>query len=483
MEDFDLYTIAAKSVKGVFSLVSRTFFVQVLGIVSQLIIAAYLDTASFGVFFVVSSIVVFLTYFQDIGLAASLIQKKEEPTIHELRSTFTMQQLLIICLLVPALIFSPQIAGFYHLNTAGYYLYLSLLFSFFLSSFRTIPTIILERRLEFSKLVLPEIVEMLCYNSALIIFAVLGYGITTFTIAVIVRSVVGLIVLYRVQSWDIGIEFDFKSLKELISFGLPFQANTVLALIKDNLLTLYLGKVLPLSQVGYIGFAEKWAYVPLRLVMDNVIKVTFPSYSRLQHDKKALRVVVEKSLFLIAAVIFPFVVGIMMLSPFFIEFIPKYHKWEPALLSLFLFSINAAFASITVPITNFLNAIGKVRLTLYFMIAWTIMIWGGTIMAIKVYGYNGVALVSCLVAISTLLVLIPARKYVKFSFFRPIYKQIIAVIGMAIFIFVIKSMISSMLLLFVVAAIAGIVYFIILGLLAKKEIKLLTAFIRQSLRQ
>ena len=133
MEDFDLHTIAAKSVKGIFTLVSRTFFVQILGIVSQLILAAYLDTASFGVFFVVSSIVIFLTYFQDIGLAASLIQKKEDLTIHDLRSTFTMQQLLVILLLVPTLIFSHQIANFYHLNNAGYYLFLSLLFSFFLA--------------------------------------------------------------------------------------------------------------------------------------------------------------------------------------------------------------------------------------------------------------------------------------------------------------------------------------------------------------
>ena len=153
MEDFDLDTVARKSVKGIFALVSRTFLIQVLSVAASFILTVFLDPESFGIFFVVSSIVIFLNYFQDIGLAAALIQKKEEVSKEELRATFTLQQLLVLALIIPTLLFSKQIADFYSLSSEGHILFLALIGSFFLSSLRTIPTVIMERRLDFNKLI------------------------------------------------------------------------------------------------------------------------------------------------------------------------------------------------------------------------------------------------------------------------------------------------------------------------------------------
>ena len=120
-----------------------------------------------------------------------------------------------------------------------------------------------------------------------------------------------------------------------MSFGIPFQLNSFLALIKDDLFIAYLGKVLPIAQVGYIGFAQKWAFAPLRLIMDNVIRITFPSFSRLQDEKEVLTKAIEKSIFAASFLIFPSLVGLVILSPYFVHLIPKYLKWEPALMSLF----------------------------------------------------------------------------------------------------------------------------------------------------
>jgi len=217
MEDFDLDVVARKSVRGIFALVSRTFFIQVLSIAASFILTIFLDPGSYGVFFVVSSLVVFLTYFQDIGLAAALIQKKEEVTKEELRSTFTLQQILVLLIVIPVLIFSKDIAVFYKLNASGYVLLISLTISFFLSSLRTIPTVILERKLDFKKLVIPQIAENLVYNLSLIYFSISGFGLTTFTIAVLARSVVGLVITYFIQPWPIGL------LKILFHLGFLFR--------------------------------------------------------------------------------------------------------------------------------------------------------------------------------------------------------------------------------------------------------------------
>lgn len=482
MEDFDLDTVARKSVRGVFALVSRTFLIQILSIIASFVLTVYLSPENYGVFFVVSSIVVFLTYFQDIGLAAALIQKKEAITTEEFRSTFTIQQILVIALIIPTLLFSSQIASFYKLDNNGYVLFLALVFSFFLSSLRTIPTVIMERNLAFSRLVIPQIAENIAYNLALIVFSIMGFGLTTFTIAVLSRSVLGLVLTYLVQGWPIGISFKFSYIRQLINFGLPFQANTLLALAKDDLLIVYVGKILPFSQVGYIGFAQKWAFLPLRLIMDNVIKITFPSYSRLQHDPAALRIAIEKSLFLISFFIFPTAVFIIQYSEFLIDLIPRYSKWEPAILSLSFFALNTVFSSISTPLTNFLNAIGKVKITLYFMVFWTVLTWVITPIFILNAGFNGFAAASFVISISSILVYLIAKRYVSFSFTKPVIRQLAASLVMFAFISLTKQMVNSFPTLFINMLMAGALYLGILYLVAGRELVKTIKFIIISIR-
>src|SRR3989344_1149172 len=470
MADFDLDLIARKSVTSFVSLTSRTFLVQLLGVLASFILTIYLNPSDFGVFFIVSSLVVFLNYFSDIGLAASLIQKKEEPTLHEFQTTFTIQQILVLTIVIPAFLLSGKAAEFFNIEGVGIYLFYAFLISFVLSSLKTIPTVMLERKLDFHKLVIPQIAENVIYNLALIIFAVKGYGITSFTIAVFLRSIVGLIAIYIIAPWKIGFALDLKVFKNLISFGFPYQVNGLLALIKDDLINIYIGRVLPLAQVGYIGFAQKWAYLPLRLVMDNVIKIMFPSLSRLQHDKEALKTVIEKSLLMISLFIFPTAIGFITLSPYFIEFIPSYSKWEPALLSLTFFSLNTVFGSLSTPITNALYAIGRIRITVIFMSVWTILIWILTPLFIKLMGYNGVAIASFLVAVSTLSIYFAAKKYVDFSFIKPIIKPFISAILMAIFILVAREFISSLATLAILIVLSAAVYFLVLFVIMKKEL-------------
>lgn len=489
MQDFDeagsphLETIARKSVKGLFALVSRTFFIQLLSIFASFILTIYLSPAAFGVFFVVSAIVVFLNYFQDIGLAASLIQKKQEPTVRELRSTFTIQQILAFGITIPVTIFASQIASFYKLDNSGLILLYALLFSFIASSLKTIPTVILERRLDFEKLIIPQIAENLAYNLCLIVFAILGYGVNSFTIAVTARSIVGLILIYWIQPWPIGIAFHGTTLKKLLSFGIPFQANSLLALVKDDLFNIYIAKVLPLTQVGYIGFAQKWAYLPLRLFMDNIIKITFPSFSRLQHDKNALRRAIEKTLFLISAFILPTAIVIIFFSPYLVNFIPKYKKWEPAILSLTFFSLSTILSSLSTPLTNILNAIGRVKVTLNFMVLWTVLTWTIAPIFIIIYGYNGVALATFIISFSSVLVFFIARIYVKFSIFKPLFASFAAALGMVVFVLLTQKIISSLPLLIIEILISFIFYLAVLYLFARSEINSTMKFVLTSIKQ
>ncbi len=146
------------------------------------------------------------------------------------------------------------------------------------------------------------------------------------------------------------------SLKQLLSFGLPFQASSFLALFKDDLITLYLGKVLGFEALGYIGWAKKWAEAPIRIIMDNLSRVLFPVISRLQHDTGKIGRLIEKNLYYQTLLLAPIMVGLAILMKPAVMIIPKYNKWLPALPAFYLFSLSAFFHLILLLLLIFLMA-------------------------------------------------------------------------------------------------------------------------------
>lgn len=433
MEQSDLVTIKKRSLVGVVALTSRTFLLQIVAFIATFFLTIFLSPATFGVFYVVSAIISFLGYFSDIGLAAALVQKKEEVTREDLVTTFTIQQLLVGFIVLIAFIFSSQVAVFYRLDMTGLWLLRALIVAFFLSSLKTIPSILLERRLEFQKLVVPNILETVTFYTVAVILAWWGFGVASFTWAVLARGVIGSVSMYAVNPWRPALSVSLVVIRKLLRFGVPFQINSFLALIKDDLLTVFLGKILPFAQVGYIGWAKKWAEVPLRLIMDSVIRVTFPAFSRLQHDKSVLGRAIESTLFGLSVTIFP----ITMVLLFFIEplvaLVPRYTKWEPAILSFVLFAVASAVASLSTPLTNALNAVGRIKTTLWLMVLWTVATWLLTVPLVRAIGFNGVALSLFLITSTIILVVYLVKKVSPFRFWASVKAAIAGVLVQAIF--------------------------------------------------
>lgn len=471
MEEIDLELITKRSIRGIFALTSRTFIIQVVAFIANFLLTVFLTPAIFGVYFVVTAAIAFLQYFSDIGLAAALIQKKESITEEDLKTTFTIQQAMVISVTLLSIFTSGWIGNFYNLGKDGVFLFQALAIAFFLSSLKTIPSIILERSLKFEKLVIPQIVETLIFNILVVILAIKGFGIASFTYAVLARGVAGLITIYIISPWRMQIGFSKKSASKLLSFGLPFQLNSFLALVKDDLFIAYLGKVLPLAQVGYIGFAQKWAFFPLRLIMDNVIRITFPSFSRLQDEPDILKKGIEKSIFAASFLIFPSLFGLVVLAPFFVELIPKYIKWEPALISLGFFAFSAALSSISTPLTNALNAIGKIKTTLYLMVFWTVATWVLTPLFISFYGFNGVSMASALIACSLVLVVFLVKRHISFDLFRSSLSPLLSSVIMALVVyFVSQVVVKDLWTLFSMIFLGILVYIFIIFLIARKQV-------------
>ncbi|KKP52528.1 MAG: Polysaccharide biosynthesis protein [Candidatus Roizmanbacteria bacterium GW2011_GWA2_33_33] len=472
----DKNQLKKQTILSTLSLFFQSGYSAILGFAANLVLTILLSPQIFGIYFTVLSIIAILNYFSDIGLAASLIQKKEIED-REVMTVFTVQQILIITIVIIGFFASPFIVSFYKLPAEGKFLYQALLASFFFSSLKTIPSIFLEKKIQFQKIVIVQVVENTIFYLSVIILALAGWGLNSFTVAVILRSLIGVILIYKISFWKPKVGINIVSLKKLLSFGVPFQMSSFLALVKDDLLTLYLGKVLGFQALGYIGWAKKWAESPIRIIMDSLSRVLFPLFSRFQNEKDRLSRLIEKIIYYQSALIIPATLGLSLIMGKMVQLIPRYSKWESALPLFYLFCLSSLFSSYSTPFINLLNGIGKVKISFYFMVGWTALTWILTPILTKSYGVYGFPLTLVILSSSFMLVQQQAKKIVPFSFIKNIIPFLFSGLVMGLFVFLLNQFVTFLPSL-LIPIIGGIMtYYLTLYLIFKinliEEVKLL----------
>ncbi len=458
----ELDSLKTRAFRGVFTLSFRRLILKVIDTLGTIILARALTQETFGIFAIVSFIVfTFLAFFSDVGLGAALIQKKEDLTDQDVRTTFTVQQLLVTALLIIAWVTSPWIASIYNLGNQGIWLIRVLSLSIFLTSFKTIPSILLERELKFGVLIIPEILETVVYNGIAVFMALSGYGVWSLVTAILARTVVGGIALNILKPWPIGWSLSRDAVKGLLNFGVPYQLNSLLALLKDNITPTVIAYFYGPIAVGYLNLAQNISSRPMEIITI-VSRVTFPTYSRLQGDKARLKRWLEKSTHLMAILYFPAVAGLIVTSASLLQYLyaDKTSKWLPALPALLWFLTSALPVIVTTTYTNALYALGHPKVVLKLMVLYTVLTWVIGLPLIKYVGFVGIAITIFLITYITFpLVVREMNKVVKVDTLSSVLRPMLASLVMASLVYVADYyFVSSLASLFIAIFVGAIVY-------------------------
>lgn len=430
-EALDVKKLKKRSIIGAFSYFGTTLVLNAVALVANFLLMAFLSPADFGIYGFVAQINAILIFFSDVGLASSLIQRHDEPTSQDYHTVFWTQQVLSWVIFVIALIIIATGVITNKTGSVGNWILLALAVAFPLASLKTVSSIKLARRMEFHKMVIPQIFEQLFYNGILIFCAWRGFGALSYAYAIVVRGIVGALVMFVIQPYWPRLKFAWTSFRQTIKYGLKFQANDLLARIKDNLFYLVVGWQLPSNQFGYISWSKNWSMYPYNLTVQNIMNITFPTFSRLQDRLDLLKKAIEKSLFFITLAIFPILAGMVTFIYPLTVVVPAYAKWQPALTSFVLFTLAIAWSAISSPLTNTLNATGRINQTLKLMIFWTMITWAITFPLMKWLGFNGVAWSAFLISFTSIIPVVMVKKFTHFRLWSNIWRQLLAATVMA----------------------------------------------------
>jgi O-antigen/teichoic acid export membrane protein len=262
--------------RGVKLLMGRQLFVQIITFATGIVLARALDPAEFGLYAIASFLVGAFALFGDFGLAPSLVQRKEQITELDLRVGFSLQQITTTVVVVLLLIAAPWLASLYPKAPPGTdWLVRALAFSLYLTSWRSMSVLQLERVLRYERLAWVEVIEVLAFQVMAVLMALNGYGVWSFVVAALVRGIVGTGLAFAAAPWRVRFAFDRTVARRILRFGAPFQLQSVIHQLGGWVTPLFVGTLIGPGAVGYLTWASSNGRKPLMLV-DNVMRVAFP---------------------------------------------------------------------------------------------------------------------------------------------------------------------------------------------------------------
>lgn len=383
-------TLGRKSIAGVGFMLRRQMAGKALFIVGNIVLARLLSPQDFGAYAVIVFTLQFFASFADVGLGAALIQK-QEVTPEEVSTTFWIQQLLVLAVIAVVLVLTPILPHITSMVPSEAVLELQIVaLAFLFTSLKTIPLIFMERSLEFQKIAGVEFCEQLVFFSFAILFAWSGLHVWSFVYATILRELTGCVIVYALSDWRPKTFFRPNSVQGLIHFGLPFQGNNFLNLIKEGVTPLFVGSMTGAMGVGYVTWARTFAFIPL-FVSESFGRVAFPAFSKICDDRVLLTSALERSIRMITLVLFPVT---LMMAAFASDITRIFfsEKWLPGLGAFYLYCTSPLMIGIMLPMYSAILSLGRSGLLLRLSIILVILEWGLGIPFIVLFGYTGVAL-------------------------------------------------------------------------------------------
>ncbi len=394
-------SVNAAAARGIKVLLGRQALLQVLTFGAGVVLARTLEPAQFGLYFIASFFVSIFAFFGDFGLAPSLIQRRDELTDRELRVAFTVQQIVTSVVVAALFLASPWVARLYpKAPHETVWLIRVLAFSLYLDSWRSLSVLQLERSLRYRRVAAIEIVEALVYQSLAVGLALAGLGVWSFVIAALARGVLGTGVAFALAPWRVGFCVDRGIARGLLRFGIPFQFASLAQQAGSWLTPVFVGALIGPQAVGLLTWASSNARKPL-MVVENVMRVAFPHFSRLQDDPAEVRRVLARYLRLLLLASSGWFALIVVAAP---GLVPTVYgdKWRPAVPALVVFAGALSFDTIAWVLGIALAGQGSVGALARVNLVRTLVNVGLGAALVLVIGRNGVPIATLVSGVAVL---------------------------------------------------------------------------------
>lgn len=353
----------------------------------SLLLARLLAPEYFGLLGMATVVTGFAKTLKSLGFNAAIIQRKDMD--HSLLSTLFWVNLGFCSLItVILLILSPAAAWIYN-DARVTPIVAALSLNILINSFCTIPSSLLQRKLEFKKLAIREIGGVLTSGVTGISCALMGWGVWSLVAASFVSSVTHVVLLNIVEPFWPSRVLDRERLKDCLKFGLNITGLNIFNYFAKNMDSLIIGIHLGPLALGYYSLARRFMVLPRDSISRVISRVLFPKLSEFQDSDERLANAFLRAVSAIALVSFPAMTGLALVaSPFVNAFLGQ--KWLPAIPVISTLAAVGAIQSLTILTGAIYLSKGRAD----WLFRWSIvvsLVYVAAFLAGIYWGLNGVA--------------------------------------------------------------------------------------------
>lgn len=349
-----------KAITGFFWQFCQRISSQVISFIVSVVLARMLSPDEFGLVAMTSIFLSLASVFATSGLGSSLVQKKE---VDQLDCNTVFYSGLVLSLIIYFILFftAPLIAGMYNkpeliwiVRAQG----IGVLFS----SIASVQNALVYRKLDYKQFFKVSLVSTIISGFVGVYMAFAGYGYWALIGQSYSASIVGIITMNRIIKWKPSFQFSFTRLKQLYAFGLNLTGANILGQFFSELRGFLIGLRYSPADLAYSNRGSSIPSILNNNISVTIYSVLFPTLSRMQDDKEAIKSSMRRSLKVISFLIAPTMVLLSAVSDKVVLLLYT-SKWAMAIPFMQIVCFQYLFNIISDSNLQAINAIGRSDIT------------------------------------------------------------------------------------------------------------------------
>ncbi|MBO5631433.1 MAG: lipopolysaccharide biosynthesis protein, partial [Aeriscardovia sp.] len=238
----------------------------------------------------------------------------------------------------------------------------------FIYSFNIIQQNIIRKNLQFKKLSKITITTSVVSLVVTVVLAYEGWGVWALVVQNFLIALVPCVFFWITTDWHPTLEYSWKSLRELFSFGSFMFLTHLFETFSNKISVLLIGRWFNSATMGYYSRAESTANLASLRVAGVMISTTYPLYASVQDDKERLANIIKRITSTLAYVTYPILfILILIAKPLFVLLFSE--KWTPCVPYFQMLCLAGLATCLQAVNYQSIAAIGKSRIRFY----WTIV--------------------------------------------------------------------------------------------------------------
>jgi len=319
------------------------FINNVLSFIRKVILARLLFPEDFGLMGIAMIAIATLETFSRTGIQAALIQRREEIESY-LDTVWTFYCIRGILVFFILYISAPLIAGFFQSSQAIPIIRVVGILPL-IAGFKNIGILCFQKELEFNKLFMYEFSATIANLAVSISLAFILHSAWALVWGGVSAAVVRLVLSFAIHPYRPKVRLKKDKLCELLGFGKWVSISGTLIFFINQGDDIFVGKMLGVATLGIYQMAFFISSMPTTEITNVIALVTYPAYSKMQHDFKRIRSSYSKVLQVTMALSMPLAGGVFILAADFTKLFMG-DKWLPILPAIQILVLAGLIRSI-----------------------------------------------------------------------------------------------------------------------------------------